>query len=171
MKGDIDVIRHLNAVLTNELTAVNQYFLHARMFQHWGFYRLGGIVYDESIEEMHHADWLIQRVLFLDGLPNLQDLHKLAIGETVPEALALDLALEQRSRVTLIGGIAHAERVQDYVSRDLMREILKDTEEHLDYLETQVDLVGALGVQNYLQSAVGPLDQAKSEAAPEGKLG
>ena len=168
MKGDPDVIRHLNAVLTNELTAVNQYFLHARMFQHWGFYRLGKIVYDESIEEMHHADWLIQRVLFLDGLPNLQDLHKLALGETVPEALALDLALEQRSRVTLVAGIALVEQRQDYVSRDLMREILKDTEEHLDYLETQVGLVEALGTANYLQSAVGPLDQAKSGAAAEG---
>ena len=168
MRGDPDVIRHLNAVLTNELTAVNQYFLHARMFQHWGFYKLGKIVYDESIEEMHHADWLIQRVLFLDGLPNLQDLHKLAIGETVPEALSLDLALEQRSRATLVGGIALAEQRQDYVSRDLMREILKDTEEHLDYLETQVGLVEALGVQNYLQSAVGPLDEAKSGAAAEG---
>ena len=168
MKGDADVVRYLNAVLTNELTAVNQYFLHARMFRHWGYYRLGKIVYDESIEEMHHADWLMERILFLDGLPNLQDLHKLAIGETVPEALSADLALEQRSRATLVEGIALAEVRQDYVSRDLMRRILSDTEDHLDYLETQVDLIGTLGVQNYLQSAVGSLDENKGEAAPKG---
>jgi bacterioferritin len=169
MQGDPDVIRALNAVLTNELTAVNQYFLHARMFQHWGFYRLGKIVYDESIDEMHHADWLTQRILFLDGLPNLQDLHKLAIGETVPEALVADLALERRSRVALVEGITLAEQRTDYVSRDLFKTILKDTEEHLDYLETQVGLIEALGVQNYLQSAVGSLDEGKGqEAAPEG---
>ena len=163
MKGDPDIIRNLNAVLTNELTAVNQYFLHARMFQHWGFYRLGKIVYDESIEEMRHADWLIQRVLFLDGLPNLQDLHKLAIGESVPEALSADLALEQKSRATLVEGTRLCEAREDYVSRDLLKTILKDTEEHLDYLETQVGLIDALGVQNYLQSAVGRLDEGKSE--------
>ena len=168
MQGDADVVRHLNAVLTNELTAVNQYFLHARMFQHWGYYRLGKIVYDESIEEMRHADWLTQRILFLDGLPNLQDLHKLAIGEDVPEALGADLELERRSHATLVAGIALAEQRSDYVSRDLMKTILKDTEEHLDYLETQVGLIGALGVANYLQSAVGSLDEKKSEAAPEG---
>jgi bacterioferritin len=165
MKGDADVIRHLNAVLTNELTAVNQYFLHARMFQHWGFYRLGKIVYDESIEEMGHADMLIQRVLFLDGLPNLQDLHKLAIGETVREALNADLALEQKSHTTLVAGVALAETRQDYVTRDLFKTILKDTEDHLDYLETQVGLIDAIGEHNYLQSAVGSLDEGKGAAS------
>jgi bacterioferritin len=164
MKGDPDIIRQLNAVLTNELTAVNQYFLHARMFSHWGFYKLGKIVYDESIEEMHHADWLIKRILFLDGLPNLQDLHKLAIGENVPEALSADLALEQRSHATLVPAIALCEARSDYVSRDLFKQILKDTEEHLDYLETQVGLIDALGEKNYLQSAVGSLDEEKAGA-------
>lgn len=168
MKGDPDVVRHLNAVLTNELTAVNQYFLHARMFEHWGFQTLGKVVYAESIEEMHHADWLIQRVLFLDGLPNLQDLHKLSIGETVPEALAADLALEQKSHATLVPAIALAEERRDYVSRDLLKVILKATEEHLDYLEIQIGLIGSLGLPNYLQSALGPLDKLKSKAAPEG---
>jgi bacterioferritin len=161
MKGDPDVIRHLNAVLTNELTAVNQYFLHARMFQQWGFYKLGKIVYDESIEEMRHADMLTQRVLFLDGLPNLQDLGKLAIGETVREALMADLALERKSRAALVEGVALAETRQDYISRDLMQRILKDTEDHLDYLETQTGLIDALGEQNYLQSAMGSLDEDK----------
>lgn len=165
MKGDIEIIRQLNAVLTNELTAVNQYFLHARMFQHWGFARLGKIVYDESIEEMTHADWLIKRILFLDGLPNLQDLHKLDIGETVPEALAVDLALEYRSRETLVASVAMFEAKNDYVSRELVTKILSDTEEHIDYLETQRDLLGALGEQNYLQSALGEL---QSHAASEG---
>ncbi len=164
MKGDPDVIRTLNAVLTNELTAVNQYFLHARMFQHWGYLRLGKIVYDESIDEMHHADWLTQRILFLDGLPNLQDLHKLSIGESVREALTVDLALEQRSHATLIDGVALCEERKDYISRELLRKILEDTEEHLDYLETQVGLMVAIGEQNYLQSALGEL-QTKDDAA------
>ena len=165
MKGDVEIIRQLNAVLTNELTAVNQYFLHARMFQHWGFARLGKIVYDESIEEMHHADWLMKRILFLDGLPNLQDLHKLSIGETVPEALAVDLALEYRSRETLVASVTMFEAKGDYVSRELVTKILHDTEEHIDYLETQHDLLRALGEQNYLQSALGEL---QPHAASEG---
>ena len=157
MKGDPAIIRILNAVLTNELTAVNQYFLHARMYQHWGLNKLGQITYDESIGEMKHADKLIKRILFLDGLPNLQDLHKLKIGETVPEGLAADLAVEVGGRETLIPGVKACEEAQDYVSRELLVEILSDTEEHIDFLETQLDLVKTLGEHNYLQSAMGEL--------------
>ena len=158
MKGDPAIIRLLNAVLTNELTAVNQYFLHARMYQDWGFARLGGITYDESIGEMKHADKLIKRVLFLEGLPNLQDLNKLKIGETVPECLAADLAVEVGGRVTLVAGVAQCEAAKDYVSRQILDEILEDTEEHIDFLETQLNLVRTLGEQNYLQSALGELE-------------
>ncbi len=157
MKGDPAIIRILNAVLTNELTAVNQYFLHARMYQHWGLNKLGQITYDESIGEMKHADKLIKRILFLDGLPNLQDLHKLKIGETVPEGLAADLAVEKGGRETLIPGVKACEEALDYVSRELLVEILSDTEDHIDFLETQIDLVRQLGEQNYLQSAMGEL--------------
>jgi bacterioferritin len=157
MQGDPGIIRLLNAVLTNELTAVNQYFLHARMYDNWGFKRLGKITYDESIGEMKHADKLINRILFLEGLPNLQDLHKLKIGETVPECLASDLAVEIAGRETLIPGIIQCEQARDYVSRELLREILSDTEEHIDFLEMQLGLVKSLGEQNYLQSAVGEL--------------
>jgi bacterioferritin len=157
MQGDPGIIRLLNAVLTNELTAVNQYFLHARMYDNWGFKRLGKITYDESIGEMKHADKLINRILFLEGLPNLQDPHKLKIGETVPECLASDLSVEVGGRETLIPGIIQCEQVRDYVSRELLREILSDTEEHIDFLEMQLGLVKALGEQNYLQSAVGEL--------------
>ena len=157
MQGDKAIIQLLNAVLTNELTAVNQYFLHARMYDNWGFKRLGKITYDESIGEMKHADKLIHRILFLDGLPNLQDLHKLKIGETVPECLGSDLSVEVGGRETLIPGIIQCEQVRDYVSRELLREILTDTEEHIDFLEMQLGLVKALGEQNYLQSAVGEL--------------
>jgi bacterioferritin len=157
MQGDPGIIRLLNAVLTNELTAVNQYFLHARMYDNWGFKRLGKITYDESIGEMKHADKLINRILFLEGLPNLQDLHKLKIGETVPECLGSDLQVELGGRETLIPGIIQCEQARDYVSRELLREILSDTEEHIDFLEMQIGLVKSLGEQNYLQSAMGEL--------------
>ena len=157
MQGDKAIIQLLNAVLTNELTAVNQYFLHARMYENWGFVRLGKITYDESIGEMKHADKLIKRILFLDGLPNLQDLHKLHIGETVGEGLTADLAVEVGGRVTLIEGIKLCEQSADFVSRQMLREILTDTEHHIDFLETQLSLLRSLGEANYLQSAMGEL--------------
>ena len=158
MKGDPAIIRTLNAVLTNELTAVNQYFLHARMFESWGLKHMGQVIYDESIGEMKHADMLIKRILFLEGLPNLQDLNKLKIGETVPECLAADLAVETGGRETLVPGVNQCEAANDFVSRELLKEILEDTEEHIDFLETQLKLVKALGEQNYLQSALGELE-------------
>ena len=158
MQGDRAIILRLNQVLTNELTSVNQYFLHARMLDNWGFKRLGHIVYEESIGEMKHADKLIKRILFLDGLPNLQDLHKLAVGETVLEALRADLALELAGRATLVEGVAQCEAAADYVSREVLVDILTDTEEHIDFLETQLALAASLGDANYLQSAAGELE-------------
>ncbi|HAH09697.1 MAG TPA: bacterioferritin [Alphaproteobacteria bacterium] len=152
MQGNKDIIAKLNEVLTNELTAVNQYFLHARMYQNWGIQSLGKKTYEESIGEMKHADKLILRVLFLEGLPNLQDLHKLSIGETVPECLEADLKLEKRGRETLIGGIALCEKSKDFISREILTDILHDTEEHIDFLETELGLIKSLGLQNYLQS-------------------
>jgi len=152
MKGDPDIIRKLNAVLTNELTSVNQYFLHARMYQHEGFGKLGKKTYEESIGEMKHADKVIKRVLFLDGLPNLQDLHKLHIGETVEERLAADLAAEKTGREAQIEAIKLCEEKQDYVSRDILTDILDDTEEHIDFLETQIGVIAQIGVKKYLQS-------------------
>ena len=155
MKGDPNIIRLLNAQLTNELTAINQYFLHARMYKHWGFERLGKKEYEESIGEMKHADKLIDRILMLDGLPNLQALHKLLIGESAQEMLECDLKLERAAQVTVKEGIAASEIAHDYVSRDLFLMILEDTEEHIEWLETQLDLIVKVGIQNYLQSQIG----------------
>ncbi len=152
MKGAKEVIAELNRVLTNELTSVNQYFLRSRMYDDWGFKKLGKKTYDESIGEMKHADIVVKRILLLEGLPNLQDLHKLSIGENVPEGLAADLELERSGRKTLLKAIGTCEESQDYGSRDILRHILDDTEGHIDWLETQLDLIESIGVQNYLQS-------------------
>ena len=152
MKGDPKAIGFLQAQLKNELTAINQYFLHYRMYKHWGFDKLAKKEYEESIGEMKHADKLMDRIFMLDGLPNLQDLAKLQVGEDVPEILECDLRSERGAQATIKEGIAHCETVRDYVSRDLLQEILEDTEEHIDFLETQIDLVEKVGLQNYLQS-------------------
>ncbi|WP_024538078.1 bacterioferritin [Comamonas badia] len=157
MKGDAQVISYLQAQLKNELTAINQYFLHYRMLKHWGFDRLAKKEHEESIGEMKHADLLMDRILMLDGLPNLQDLGKLQVGEDVPEILQCDLRLERAAQATVKEGMAHCESVRDYVSRDLLGVILEDTEEHIDFLETQIEVLAKVGVQNYLQSQMGEL--------------
>jgi bacterioferritin len=156
MRGDGDVINHLNAVLRNELTAINQYFLHSRMYADWGLSILAKKEYEESIEEMKHADRLIQRVLFLGGLPNLQDLGRLMIGENVAEVISCDLKLEQRSHPDLKRAIAHCEKVGDYVSRELFVHILENEEEHIDWLQTQHRLIEQMGTANFVQLQTKP---------------
>jgi bacterioferritin len=150
MKGDQKVIEYLNQALKNELTAINQYFLHSRMLKDWGVSKLGEYEYKESIEEMNHADWLIERILFLGGLPNLQDLGKLRIGENVEEILKCDLALEEDAIPLLRDAMEHCEKQRDYVSRDLFGKILHNEEEHVDYIETQFDLIARVGIENYI---------------------
>lgn len=155
MKGDLKIVKRLNGVLTNELTAIDQYFLHAKMFEHWGLARLAKREREASIDEMKHAEALIERILFLEGVPNLQDLHKLLVGENVQEALACDLKLEMAAHPILKAGIADAEGAGDYVTRDLFRRILDSEEEHIDWLEIQLELIDRIGIENYQQSQLG----------------
>ncbi len=166
MLRDPKVVEHLNTQLTNELTAVNQYFLHARTLQHWGVTKLGRHEYKESIEEMHHADWLIERILFLDGLPNVQRLNPIRVGETVEEILRSDLAIEEKAMGDLRDGIAYCEQVRDYVSRDLLRRILDNEEHHVDFLDRQFDLIARIGIERYIQ-----LNSASAPEQEEGSGG
>ena len=155
MNSNPEIIAELNKLLKNELTAINQYFLHARIMTHWGFERLGKKIYDESIGEMKHADRLIKRILILDGLPNLQDLGRLGIGETVGECLKSDLQLESVARTDLVAAVGKLEADKDYVSREIVVDILEDAEEHIDFLETEIGLMEKVGEQNYLQTQIG----------------
>ncbi|MFN3287258.1 MAG: bacterioferritin [Sphingomonadaceae bacterium] len=164
MRGDPRVIEFLNAVLKNELTAINQYFLHARMLNNWGVTRLGAYEYHESIDEMRHADWVIERILFLEGHPNLQHLGQLRIGETVEEILKADLALEMEAIPVLRDAIQHCEAVRDFVSRDLFERILKSEEEHVDYIETALAMIERQGIQNYIQLESQPLKEQSKDA-------
>jgi bacterioferritin len=157
MQGSKEAIAMLNKMLLNELTAIDQYFLHARLLRHWGLHDLGEIIYKESIGEMRHADWLIERILFLDGLPNLQHLGKLQIGSDASAVLHNDLTLEMTARNDTAAAITLFEQEKDYASRDVATKILVDSEEHVDFLERQLDLVKQLGLANYLQSAMGPV--------------
>lgn len=152
MQGDPVIIKHLNGVLRNELTAINQYFLHSRMYRNWGLHRLAKHEYEESIDEMKHADRLIERILFLEGLPNLQDLGKLLIGENVREVIECDLKLELQAHPALKTAIADCERLGDYVSRELFQDILQSEEDHIDWLQTQLSLIDRIGPENYAQS-------------------
>ena len=165
MRGDPKVIEFLNLVLKNELTAINQYFLHARMLDNWGVTRLGAYEYHESIDEMRHADWVIERILFLEGHPNLQHLGQLRIGESVEEILKADLALEMEAIPALRDGIEHCEAVRDYVSRDLLARILKSEEEHVDYIETALEMIRQQGIQNYIQTESQPIKEQSKDAA------
>ena len=162
MKGDAKVLEFLNQALKNELTSINQYFLHARMLDNWGMKRLGKIEYEESIDEMKHADRLVKRILFLEGLPNLQDLDRLMIGENVPEMLKCDLDVERRARPMYQQAIAYCESVRDFVTRELLVHIQKSEEEHIDFLEEQLGLIDKMGLQNYIQSATGELNDSGS---------
>lgn len=154
MKADATTLKHLNKALGNELIAINQYFLHSRMYKDWGLAKLAAKEYEESIDEMRHADQLVERILFLEGLPNLQNLGKLLIGENVKEMLECDLQLEMLAIPTLREGMVYAESVQDYVSRDLLGSILRSEEEHVDWLETQLELISRIGIENYQQSMI-----------------
>ena len=154
MKGNETVIKHLNQVLKNELTAINQYFLHSKMFKDWGYAKLGDYEYKESIDEMKHADQIIARILFLEGLPNVQDMHKVMIGEEPVECLKCDLALEEKALVDLKKAIVDADKLNDFVSRELFRTILDSEEEHVDVIETHLGLVNKVGKENWLQSQI-----------------
>jgi bacterioferritin len=155
VKGNPQIVAELNKLLKNELTAINQYFLHARMLEHWGFKRLGRKIYDESIGEMKHADRLTQRILVLDGLPNFQDLGRIGVGETVPECLDADLKLESAARTAVVAAVERCESAKDFVSREIVVAILEDAEAHIDFLETEIALIEKVGLQNYLQSQIG----------------
>ena len=155
MRGNPQIIAELNKLLKNELTAINQYFCQAKMCKNWGLYKLAKKHYEESIGEMKHADHLVERILFLEGLPNLQDLGRLRIGETVPECLKADLELETEARTAVVAAIAQFETAQDYVSREIAVDILEDSEEHIDFLETEIALIDKVGLQNYLQTQIG----------------